>query len=100
MPCRGCGAVNWHSPLDKDPRCPECKPAKCEQCEATAGVEYEGSRTAYAVPSVNAWQRLLLDDEGLTRELPDPNTGMWLCRDCAKDYQDYWDEMWENARQG
>lgn len=96
VPCVVCGKVGWYSPLI-EPRCSTCKPAKCEQCEATEGVELEGTRTAYAAPRINGWTRLLLDDE-IADNSPDPNTGMWLCRDCAKEYHEYWDEMWENAR--
>ncbi len=98
IPCNGCGAVGWYSPAI-EPRCPRCKPAVCEypQCGATEGVAYEGSRTAYCAPRLNAWTRLLLEDE-IADHSPDPNTGMWLCREHARDYQEYWDEMWEHAR--
>lgn len=29
-------------------------------------------------------------------EPPDPNAPVPLCRPCAKDHHEYWDEMWGN----
>lgn len=51
----------------------------CEgQCLFTIrGVEYEPGRSRYE------W-----DGQGV-----DPNKGSFLCRDCAKGYHEYWDEM-------
>lgn len=49
------------------------------------------------MPILNAWQRLMLDGEGLG-EIPDPNVDPWLCRDCADEHKEYWDEMWSYAR--
>lgn len=70
---------------------------KCEGCtEKSSGVEYERSRTMYAKPQLGAWKRLLLDEEGLG-EVPDPNQASWLCRSCAKDYHEYWNDMWSNV---
>jgi hypothetical protein len=68
----------------------------CERCKiAGPGVELEDSRTAYVRPRLDAWTRLLLDDELLGRP-PDPNAPLWLCRDCAADHTEYWDEMWRD----
>jgi hypothetical protein len=50
--------------------------------------------TAYARPRLNAWTRLLLEDE-LLGEPPDPNQDPILCDDCAEDYRSYWQEMWD-----
>jgi len=49
------------------------------------------------MPKLVWWQRLLLDEEGLG-EVSDPNVPSWLCRECAKEYHDYWDAMWEEHR--
>jgi hypothetical protein len=67
----------------------------CHHCGTHHGVEWEPSRTAYAKPVLNWWQRLLLDGEGLGA-VPDPNDPAWLCRACAKEYHEFWDEMWND----
>lgn len=51
---------------------------KCEHCETETTVSMQSCRTAYADDSLNA--------------------GMVLCKDCAKEYHDYWDEMWSYTR--
>jgi hypothetical protein len=50
--------------------------------------------TSYARPRLNAWTRLLLDDE-LLGEAPDPNKDPLLCDECYEDYRSYWSEMWD-----
>lgn len=51
---------------------------KCMRCERSDGVEIESGRTAYH------W-----DGKG-----EDPNRSIPLCRECAKEHHDYWDERW------
>jgi hypothetical protein len=72
-------------------------PPPCEHCGQIDGVELEPTRTAYAYPTPNAWRRLLWEDEGLSGTPPDPNSPSWLCRKCAVEYHEYWDEMWSNV---
>ncbi len=50
----------------------------------------------YVRPSLTSWQYLLLEEEGLG-EPADPNDDWILCDDCAKDYDEYMDEMWSYA---
>jgi hypothetical protein len=69
----------------------------CERCGTQEGVELEDSRTAYAYESPTAWDRIRAEDGGLTPTpsvLEDPNKPVNLCRACAKEHHDYWDEMW------
>jgi hypothetical protein len=58
----------------------------CEtpRCGATVGVELESGRTAYHY-------------EGVPGAPEDPNRPLWLCRPCAEEHHDYWDEMWSNV---
>lgn len=57
---------------------------RCESCGTDEGIELERSRTAYAP----------------TEENPEPNQPMHLCRSCAADYHDYWDDMWAEYNSG
>jgi hypothetical protein len=50
----------------------------CGRCGSSAGVEYEPTRTAYYFEPGE----------------PDPNVGAWLCRPCADEYHEHWDDMW------
>lgn len=54
----------------------------CEVCGCPDGVELESSCTAYE------W-----DGKG-----PNPNRQRQLCRPCAKEHYEFWDEMWACAR--
>lgn len=56
----------------------------CARCGATEGVEFEDSRTCYP-----------RHEDGT-----DPNAPVPLCRSCAKDHHDYWDERWDEYRSG
>lgn len=60
-------------------------PAICAHCKATEGVEWESSRTAYPE-----------DPAGMD----DPNAPIPLCRACAKEHHEHWDEQWDNYRSG
>ena len=48
----------------------------------------------YEPKALNAWTRLLLDDElhGVPEE---PNRDLMLCDECAEEYDKYMDEMWK-----
>jgi len=54
---------------------------ECAHCGSKEGVELESSRTAYPKKE----------------EEPDPNAPIPLCRKCAKEHHEYWNEMWLNA---
>jgi hypothetical protein len=56
----------------------------CEVCGCPDGVELEGPCTAYP------W-----DGEG-----SNPNRRRQLCRPCAKEHYEFWDEMWRTEREG
>jgi len=68
----------------------------CEGCGKSEGVELEDSRTMYAPPVLNYWDRVLLDGE----EPPDPNAPIPLCRDCAVEHHANWDERWADYYSG
>ena len=61
------------------------KKGECEgvmrECHSKNGVKWIGSPTFYP------WNV----DERPDR---DPNSPVFLCEDCAKMWDDYWDEMW------
>lgn len=54
---------------------------KCKYCGSEEGVCLESARTAYH------W-----DGKG-----EDPNAPVPLCRPCAKEHHDHWDDMWSNV---
>lgn len=56
--------------------------AGCEDCDNWLGIRWEDSRTNYH------W-----DGEG-----EDPNRPRRLCRPCAAEHHEHWDEMWAQAR--
>lgn len=56
----------------------------CSTCGKTDGVGFEGADTAY----------------GPTKEEPDPNAPLPLCRSCAEDHHAHWDAMWAEYRAG
>jgi hypothetical protein len=68
----------------------------CTRCGTTNGVELEDSRTAYSQPDLDIFDRLMLDGE----PPPDPNAPVLLCRPCAKEHHEYWDEMWDEYNRG
>jgi hypothetical protein len=57
---------------------------QCERCGIEEGLEFESGRTAYE------W-----DGKG-----EDPNRCVVLCRECAKEHHEHWDEMWEEYYRG
>ena len=48
----------------------------------------------YAITPLSQWERLALDNP---LDPPDPNAPSYLCRPCAKDHHEYWDEMWSHV---
>ena len=75
------------------------EPLVCLCCQGTLGVEMESSRTCYAKPTLNFWEKLLLPEEGLD-EGPEMNKPIPLCRPCAKQHHDDWDDMWKTLENG
>lgn len=67
---------------------------KCEYCGHAEDVRPEDSRTFYHDP-VTRYSRLLEEDP---LDPEDPNRAIWLCRECAAQYHEYWDEMHEIAQ--
>ena len=68
---------------------------ECERCKKVgADVRARDSQTMYEPKALNAWTRLLLDDElhGVPEE---PNRDLMLCDECAEEYDKYMDEMWK-----
>lgn len=58
----------------------------CQHCGCKKEVIYEPSRTAYY------WDK--------NKEALNPNAPIPLCRKCAKEHHEHWDEMWENYYSG
>ena len=58
----------------------------CEQCQSQTAFLRPG-RTAYDTSKID------LETEG------DPNGPVYLCDQCAKEFNDYWDEMWNEYNQ-
>lgn len=56
-------------------------PICCLGCDTTVGVELECSRTAYPY-------------DGQIGDANDPNNPIPLCRDCAKQHHEEWDDRW------
>lgn len=69
----------------------------CGRCGSTEGVELESARTAYARPTPTVWS--LIDEEWLDKEPPDLNAPIPLCRECAIEHHEYWDELWGQVNQ-
>lgn len=75
----------------------------CERCGTYKGVQLVPSMTAYVQRTPTVWDRICAEDGGLTptpNVLPDPNPPSWLCPECAKDYQEYWEEQWAEYYSG
>ncbi len=60
---------------------PKATSLACDRCLSTQGVAMEGSRTMYHF-------------EGEIGSPDDPNRPVPLCRDCAREHHEFWDEMW------
>lgn len=65
---------------------------KCLHCDSTEGVKLEDSRTLYALPDRNRFEKVV--EDALFTEREDPNADIPLCRECALDHHEYWTEMW------
>jgi len=74
---------------------PEAFPdGHCEYCGCPYGVFLEDSRTAYEYPDRTRYQ-IIADIQ-----LPDPNAPLALCRDCAEEHHEFWDDMWTEYYSG
>jgi hypothetical protein len=51
----------------------------CSNCGSFHRLDWQPSMTAYASKPGE----------------PDPNAPVWLCEDCAADYEDHWTAMWD-----
>lgn len=60
---------------------------RCERCGSLRGVKSEGGRTAYHY-------------EGPSNVFQDPNRSVGLCRHCAVEYHQHWDDMWQEYYSG
>jgi hypothetical protein len=56
----------------------------CESCGSYRNVRPEGSRTK---PRLTSWERLKLEEEGLT-PVVNPNRTHWLCPPCSEKFSD------------
>lgn len=59
---------------------------KCEYCGTIWGLELEASRTMYSVDYYSPTYHVRND----------PNRSRFLCRCCAQQHHEYWDEMWSD----
>jgi len=60
---------------------------RCLRCDTTEGVKMESSRTQYPF-------------KGKVDDPENPNRDVPLCRVCAKEHHDHWDERWADYRAG
>ena len=91
--CPECGCPDIKKLFSGRYRCSNCRHSwkppiapgtKCGNCGELEGVEMEPSRTCYP------W-----NGEGKS-----PNADLALCRECAVDHHDHWDEMWADYYHG
>lgn len=59
----------------------------CEHCGSKENVSWIFSRTQYV------WHNSVFDPYW---ELENPNRKLFLCENCAAEYNDYYDEMWQD----
>lgn len=64
----------------------------CAHCGTTEGVKLEDSRTQYPPMKYSFWAAVMYDDD----KLPDPNAPIPLCRECAVEHHEHWDEQWRD----
>lgn len=94
MPGQFNDAGDWDKALQNTRR-------RCERCGKTGGVRLEDARTNYVREPPTVWQRIQAADGGLTPSMmDDPNKPLALCRACAKEHHDYWDERWNEYYDG
>lgn len=58
------------------------KKGTCEFCCSKKNVKWRHSATAYH------WDK--------SRDLEDPNRKLFMCDECAKDYNAHWDDRWND----
>ena len=79
------------------------EPRKCIRCGRVGGVRLEDSRTNYVREPPTVWDRIRAEDGGLTPTPSvgeDPNKPLALCRDCAREHHQDWDERWREYYAG
>jgi hypothetical protein len=59
----------------------------CEHCKSICHLKLEGSRTLY-------------NFDGNWCDPKNPNRPLFLCRRCAEDHHNHWDEMWSDYHSG
>lgn len=64
---------------------------RCEHCGTMRGLALEDSRTCYPTKYDDPFEETRPDD---------PNRSQLLCRSCAVDHHEYWDEMWKDYYSG
>ena len=67
------------------PSVPYPKDSRCAHCHEVRPLDFVRSMTAYH------W-------DGKTG--PDPNPDMWMCRECADHYCEFWQEQWDEYHAG
>ncbi len=65
----------------------------CECCGVTGAIEWTTSGPAYD-EKVSVWDWIRYGPQGP----PSSNRAHPFCKDCADDYNSYWDEMWKDYR--
>jgi hypothetical protein len=65
----------------------------CIACNTTEGVRLEPSRTQYDTSYPRTRFERILDPEP-----ENPNIDIPLCRSCAEDHHEYWNQMWQMVR--
>lgn len=70
-------------------------PPKCECCGSWRGLRLESGRTMYPYESDSKdyWVNFGYDPK-------DPNRSQLLCRLCAVQHHEYWDDMWKEYYSG
>jgi hypothetical protein len=67
----------------------------CLRCGSTEDVQLECSRTCYDTSRVRTrYERIMVP------ETPEPNAPIPLCRPCAKEHHEYWDDVWTEYYSG
>lgn len=68
-------------------------PGTCEYCGGTEGLKLECSRTAYDTSRLDKPTRL---ERIADRDDPpeDPNRDKLLCRECAAEHHEFWNDQW------
>lgn len=66
----------------------------CQACGSTEEVELENSRTCYVLNTRTRFERVLEPEQ------PDPNAPIPLCRPCAVEHHENWNDQWNDYYAG